>query len=242
MTNEAVLPGGGKALSRLESSGSGFLEALREAGLQDLASIGVRQRFSAGAVLFHEGEKADGLHVLLAGRVKVYKTSPRGRTQTLLLVGPVEPLGEVAAFLNGAYPASALAVEPAETLYLPREALIAAIRQNPDAALRFVALLSRRLNALTELVADLSLRDVSERLASYLLSLVNETMGTECVRLGLAKRELAAALGTVPETLSRAFAQLERAGAIELRGRTIRVCDRVFLAQLAGKSMKERYP
>lgn len=216
-------------------AGSKFLSALEDAGLEEVARAGVHLQFDKDAVIFREGEQADGLHVLVAGRAKVYKTSSRGRAQTLLFARSGEPLGEVAALLGGKYPATAVALEPVETVYLPRSKFLAAVRKNPEAALRLLAVLAQRLRALTELVADLALRDVSERLARYILSLGTDSSSDNIIKLGLSKKELATALGTVPETLSRAFAQLERAGAIESRGRVVYLRDRAFLAQLAGK-------
>ncbi|MCX8033115.1 MAG: Crp/Fnr family transcriptional regulator [Thermoleophilia bacterium] len=216
-------------------AGSRFLSALEDAGLEEVARGGLHLQFDKGAVIFREGEQAEGLHVLVAGRAKVYKTSPRGRAQTLLFARAGEPLGEVAALLGGRYPATAVALEPVKTVYLPRSSFLAAVRKNPEAAVRLLAVLAQRLRALTELVADLALRDVSERVASYILSQGTDSPSDNAITLSLSKKELATALGTVPETLSRSLAQLERAGAIESRGRVIYVRDRAFLAQLAGK-------
>jgi DNA-binding transcriptional regulator YhcF (GntR family) len=70
-----------------------------------------------------------------------------------------------------------------------------------------------------------------------LLSLAPGCPGEQTVELDISKGELAAAVGTVPETLSRAFLQLARAGAIETKGRRVVIKDRALLQRLArGKS------
>ena len=75
---------------------------------------------------------------------------------------------------------------------------------------------------------------MGERLAAYLLSLATEGQAGEIVELELSKTQLSAAVGTVPETLSRAFQQLNRLGAVETRGRRVVIKDRAALERMAG--------
>ena len=53
------------------------------------------------------------------------------------------------------------------------------------------------------------------------------------VDLGIKKSDLAMALGTVPETLSRAFAKLREDGVIEVHGQRVTVLDVRALAALS---------
>ena len=100
-------------------------------------------------------------------------------------------------------------------------------------ALRLLAALSARLRSFASLIEDLSLKGVTERLAVHLLSLAPGCPGEQTVELDISKGELAAAVGTVPETLSRAFQQLTRAGAVETKGRRVVIKDRALLERLA---------
>lgn len=208
------------------------------AGLDEGAILEVIRRgrlrlFAAGETIFLQGDPARGLHVLVHGRVKVFKTSPQGRAQTLMIMGPGEPVGEVAALAGGNYPACAESMEATETFYLPRDAFVDLIRSEPEVALRLIAALSSRLRAFASLIEDLSLKGVTERVAAHLLSLAPGEGSQETVQLGISKAELAATMGTVPETLSRAFQQLSRAGAIATKGRKIVIEDRALLNRIA---------
>ncbi len=58
-------------------------------------------------------------------------------------------------------------------------------------------------------------------------------MGEGALELEVSKGELAAAVGTVPETLSRAFQQLTRAGAVETKGRRVVIKDQALLERVA---------
>jgi CRP-like cAMP-binding protein len=97
---------GGRDLNAILQRASLF-EGLDEQHLGELVSKGRPRRHEPGQTVFLQGDRAEGLHIVLAGRVKAFKASPRGREQTLMLVGPGEPVGEVAVLSGEAYPASA---------------------------------------------------------------------------------------------------------------------------------------
>jgi len=213
--------------------GTALFEGLDDAHLAELVVSGRHRRFEAEQTVFFENDRAEGLHIVLKGRVKVFKLSPKGREQTLKIMGPGEPVGEVAVLSGEPYPASAEALEASETFYIPRQAFLDLVGREPEVALRLLAALSARLRSFASLIEDLSLRDVSERLAAYLLSLASAGGPEQIVDLDVSKSQLSAAVGTVPETLSRAFGQLARAGAVETRGRTVHIKDRALLERVA---------
>ena len=210
-----------------------LFSGLEEATVLQVIRGGRLRLFAAGQTVFLQGDPARGLHVVVHGKVKVFKRSPQGRAQTLMIMGPGEPVGEVAALSGDNYPAGAETLEATETFYLPREAFVELIRSEPEVALKLLAALSTRLRAFASLIEDLSLKGVSERLSVHLLALAEAADGRHALDLGISKGELAAAMGTVPETLSRAFQQLSRAGAIETKGRKVVIKDRALLERLA---------
>ena len=75
-------------------------------------AAGCRMRtFARGAALFREGERADGMHIVLRGVVKVVRFAPDGREMVLHLVRKGNTIGEAAMFQKGTFPASAVAVD-----------------------------------------------------------------------------------------------------------------------------------
>jgi CRP-like cAMP-binding protein len=211
-----------------------LFEGLDDGHLEELVSRSRRRSYDARQTLFLEGDKAHGLFVVVSGRVKVFKTSPKGREQTLMIMGPGEPVGEVAVLSGESYPASAETLEPTDALYVPRQAFLDMVSREPEVAMRLLSALSARLRSFATLIEDLSLREVGGRLAAYLLSLAKEGGVDEEVELDVSRTELSAAVGTVPETLSRAFQQLSRAGAVETQGRKVHIKDRRVLERMAG--------
>jgi CRP/FNR family transcriptional regulator len=92
------------------------------------------------------------------------------------------------------------------------------------------------LRKLTGLVEELSLSDVTTRLAHHLCGMVDPKTGTVLRKITLSEKKttLASQLGTIPETLSRSLAKLTKEGLIKVDGRTIEILDPVRLAEIAG--------
>ena len=189
-------------------------------------------RRPAGAQIFGPGEAAERFFVLLEGRVKVFKLSPKGDEQILHICEAGQTFGEAAVLTGGNYPAFAEAVEDATLLAVSRTDLRKAIAANPELAMGMLAGLSVKLREFNRLIEQLSLKEVPARLASVLLRMADEAGGPR-FRLRQSKRELAAQIGAVPETLSRALGKLSSAGLIAVRGARISILDADGLAELA---------
>ena len=189
-------------------------------------------RFKAGAQVLRPSQEADRFFVVLSGRVKIYKLSPRGDQQILHLYGPGETFGEAAMWAKIPFPAHAEATEESRLLAVPRQTLRRAFAGSPELAMGMLAGLSKKLREFNLLIEQLSLKEVPQRLADLLLHQA-QAAGANTFRLGQTKRELAGRIGTVPETLSRALAKLKAAGLIAVKGSQITIRDAEGLRDLA---------
>lgn len=201
-----------------------LFSALEEPALRRLIACCRVLKARSGEALFEAGDPADRFFVILSGRVKIYQTSSRGDEQILHLYGPGHAFGEAAMWSGGNLPASAQAVEPSELFIVSRMALRTAAAQDPDLLFGMLAGMSAKLREFARLIEELSLKEVPARLAGVLLAEARQA-GVNPFPLRQTKRELAAQIGTVPETLSRAFAKLRAAGLVEVRGASVRIKD-----------------
>jgi CRP/FNR family transcriptional regulator len=207
--------------------------------IDKLCAIAVSREVERGAVIFSDGETANGFYVVDMGSVKIYKMSPEGKEKILHIFGPPEPFGEVPVFAGASFPANAQTLSRSRLIFFPRDAFVGLVTENPSLCLNMLAVLSMRLRQFTDQIENLSLKEVPARLASYLLSLSGEQDRAEAVGLPVSKGQLAGLLGTIPETLSRIFARMAQQGLIEVDGRTIHLLDREGLEALSenGKLM-----
>lgn len=192
-------------------------------------------------ILFREGDPAEGLYVLLSGGIKIYKLSADGKEHILHVVRPGQAFAEAAIFMPGGYPAYAEALGRSTALLLPKQAFLDLLREEPDVSLNIIATLSRYLKQFADRIEDLSLKDVSARLASWLLQAAAEK-GRDFWDLEITKGELASQLGTVSETLSRTLRKFQDAGWLQVRGRFLKILDREALGDLAERGDETRSP
>ena len=199
-----------------------YFAGLPRSELARLVRQGRVRAVALGGRVFDEGAPAEGLWVVLAGRVALVRRSPRGREQVLHTDGE-------------GYVASAVAVDAARVLFLPSAAVLDTCRRHPEVALGILRVLARRVRAFAALVEDLALRDVTGRLAKFLAGELRRSPGGLLVLPG-TREEIAARLGTVRELVSRSLSQLERAGVLTVSGRRVSILDGRRLAALASDS------
>lgn len=205
------------------------------AGLDDRALAEIETAASTrhvvkGEMLFAEGDVAASFFVVGSGKVKVFKLSPDGKEQILMIAKPGDTFAEAAIFNDSRYPAAAEAIEKGELAVINRERFLGLLGRNPELAFSLIARLCQLLRKLTVLVEGLSLTDVTTRLAHYLLKQVDRQTGAgdgNDVTLTLSEKKsvLASQLGTIPETFSRSLAKLSKEGIIEVDGPRIHIRD-----------------
>lgn len=202
-----------------------------------VACVGFSKRYGKGEVIFTEGSRAEGFYLVASGRVKVYKLSSEGKEQILHMFSSCDTVAEAALFADSCYPAFAESLSESELLYFPRDDFLRLVRRNPQLGLNVIANLCRLLRQFVNLIEELSLKEVSARVAKHLMDLAirNGVQGKDGaeVRLDVTKSQLASNLGTVSETLSRTLRKLKSQRIIDVKGSLITILDCKALSQIS---------
>jgi CRP/FNR family transcriptional regulator len=206
-----------------------LLSGLSPSELRLLAARTVRKLFSAGELLFSEGEPCSGLQIIVSGKVRIFKSSVSGREQVLAMNVPGESVAELPVFDGGPYPASAMAVEDTEVAFISRQDFNAFCLEHPEVALKVLSVVGARLRRLVGIIEELSFTTIRQRLIAVLLKLAH-SQGKKTVRgveflLPGTHQELANQLGTVRELISRNLMRLQAEGLLEVDARLIVVKD-----------------
>ncbi len=151
------------------------------AGLPDddidaMASFCRIRRFRRGEVIFHQGDPGDALHVILAGRVKISSPSETGVEAILTTLRPGEFFGALALIDGAPRSATATAVEPSETMVLPRERFRQLVNERAEVRDLVFSELARELRRLTNHVEELHFLDIAGRLAAQLARMAEEQL------------------------------------------------------------------
>jgi CRP/FNR family transcriptional regulator len=197
-----------------------------------VASATVERHCNRGDLILIEGETEGALCYVCSGLVKVFKTSPDGKEQVLLLIGAGNTFNDVPALDGGPNPANVAAVEPGVIYVIRRAELRTLITTRPEVAEAVVLTLAKTLRHLVALVEDLSLRHVTARVAKILLEQETSARHGQHIHR-LTQTEMAALVGSAREVVGRALKELESAGAIEMRHGQVIVLNRETLRFMA---------
>jgi len=210
-----------------------LFEGLQSDQSENIARIARRRSYCRSEIIFMEGEEGNGFYIVESGQVKIYKISSEGKEQILHLFGPGESFGEVSVFTGHGFPAFAKANVRTTCLFIPRADFVEMIRRDPALAMNMLGVMALRLRKFAGLIEDLSLKEVPGRLCAYLLYLSDKSPDPEHLELDISKGQLAALLGTIPETLSRILTRMGRMGLIKSEGARIRILNRSVLQKIA---------
>jgi CRP/FNR family transcriptional regulator len=204
---------------------------------QRLAAVATVRAFEKGATLFSEGDGSELMYTVVTGRVKVFKTTPRGTDVILELFGPGDPVGAVAVYESRPYPASAIALEATSCLVVPRQAFFALLEGYPTMVRGLLVGLTHRLVELTNRLTELSGGRIEGRLARFLLKLGTD-MGQRrddgvFIPLVLSRQELADMIGTTIETCIRIMSRWGKDGLVRTEKDGFLIVDRAALEAVA---------
>ncbi len=178
--------------------------------------------FGAGSVLFREGDASDYLYLALGGTVCLKATGAQRQQYVIEFVPPGQPFILAAVLLDKPFLMAAQVIQAGDVLLIPG----ADFRRH---ALEDIAL-SRAINlsaavhwrALVGQVKSLKMQTGAQRLAAFLVSMVEGCQGEMTVELPCERQILATWLGMVPSSGSRAFRELSRLG-VDGHGHLLRI-------------------
>jgi CRP/FNR family transcriptional regulator len=214
-----------------------FFVALPERVLSRLAEVAARGEYASGETVILEGEPLRNVYFVAEGWARVVRTAPDGREQVLAWLGPGGAFNTVPPFLprktnhatvQAATPLALYAVSVPDFLWLVGEC--------PELARALLEEFARRLDHLTRLVEDLSLRTVRGRLARFLLEHAEgqergEKRGPTAVVHRWTQEEIAAQIGTVREVVARTLRAFANAGLLRIERHRIVLLDREGLEE-----------
>ncbi len=208
-----------------------LLAGVPEVARARLAGAARPVRYREGEVVFRRGEPgADGMLVVLDGLVRVHMATPAGRELTLGLVGPGEPVGEIALIDGGPRSADATALTPVSGLMLRHADAVAVIEQDIAVAHALLRTLAGRLRRTTDQVEAVGLRNLSQRVAGALVRLA---AADPAGLVRLSQGQIAALVAATRPKVNAVLTELRARGLVEPARAGLRLPDPAALRALA---------
>jgi CRP-like cAMP-binding protein len=198
---------------------------------------GLRRRFYLrDEVIFHQGDPADTLHLMAAGRVSVRVTLRGGEFVVVAILGPGDAFGEI-ALVGGPSTrgATIIALERCETLSLGRDEFHRLRTSYPGVDRFLVELLSTRVERLNNYLLEALYVPAERRVLRRLLDLCELYTGDDqSIVIPVTQEMLASLAGTTRPTANQVLRRLVASHIVAVSRSQIVVLDRQSLQQRAG--------
>ncbi|QNT76226.1 Crp/Fnr family transcriptional regulator [Dehalogenimonas etheniformans] len=207
---------------------SPYFKGLSPKEFSVIEGMALEERFERDAMVVSEGDLSRKVYLVASGAVKIFGTSAEGKEQILAIARPGDSFNDVAAFDGGEAQATAQALTPLIVFAINGRVLLEQACQLGPLAANIIGALGVKVRQLGDLVADLSFRPVSGRLARILVTQV-DLPNTPY----LTQRDLAAMAGTAREVVARALKGMEDDGLIKVERHRIEIVNRRELEKIA---------
>ena len=193
--------------------------------LDALSKAALRKKYERGRAIFSQGEPANQMFLIKAGRVKLSKVTEDGTEITLDIRKAGDFLGENMLSEDLDYPVTAWCME--ETLFcgFSKEGFEKLVLESPNIGLQVIKNLSNRISWLTSRVGSMSVTNLEERLYGVLTNVAREH-GTKSqkgfvIQFPLTHEDLSFLVGAHRVSITKAMKDLRQSGRIIQEGRTL---------------------
>jgi CRP/FNR family transcriptional regulator, cyclic AMP receptor protein len=197
--------------------------------LNRLVSFMRIERFPARRVLVRKGDPGTSMMVVLEGRVQICTRSEEGREFVVNIINPGELFGEIALLDGSDRTADAVTMDPCELMILERRDFMPFLRDHPDACLRLLEVLCKKLRWTTGVLEAALFLEGPSRLARVLVHLASlyghkVDQGIE-LRIRLSQQQLANMVGMSRESINKQLGQWRDDGIVAIEDGRILITD-----------------
>jgi CRP/FNR family cyclic AMP-dependent transcriptional regulator len=201
------------------------------------------RRFSKGSSIYLPNDEAEGICLLVEGRVKICSSTPDGKQAILAFIEPGELFGELALVDATARDENAEAAADSTVVLLPLDVLQRLMEESPALALGVTKLIGLRRKRIERRLRSLLFRSNRDRLVHLLLDLAEQygerTAEGVLLSIKLSHQDLAAVIGATRETVTVLLGQLQLDGLLKVSRQRIVIRAIERLARIADMAIPQ---
>ena len=205
--------------------------------IEKLAERAVERTYRKGQLVFHQGDIAQSLFVMIEGLIKVFVTSEDGDEMVLVTLRPPDVFGEISLIDGNPRSASAETIEATTVLELGRGPFLDLLKESPSMTESLLLSLGAVLRRLTEQASDLVFLDLHGRVAKLLVNMADSRgSGDQEIEfdLELTQTDLANMVGGSRQSVNQILRSFERRGYLHMEGRKFMIKNLGNLRHRAG--------
>jgi len=177
--------------------------------------------FQKGEKIFSQGDRADAIYFIQAGRVKITVVSTGGKEAVLAMLGPHDFFGEGSLVGHSLRMSTAKTLEPSTVFRVASRCMVQALHEQSELSEKFMALLLARNIDLEEDLCDQLFNHSEKRLARVLLKLARlreHSVMTDASIPVLSHETLAEMVGTTRSRITHFMNKFRAMGLIDYNG------------------------
>jgi CRP-like cAMP-binding protein len=212
---------------------SHLLDMLNGEEQREVLATARRRRFKRNDVVFHDGDPADTLHLVVEGHFAIRITTPMGDQAMVRVFGPADYFGELAMLSAAPRCGSAVSLDGGETLSVHRENFEELRAKRPKINEVLTDALVAEVRRSTAALIEALYVPVERRIWLRLIELVELYGGDAPVVIPLTQDDIAQLAGTTRPTTNRVLRAGEEQGVLQLARGRVEVHDRTALRRFA---------
>jgi CRP-like cAMP-binding protein/DNA-binding NarL/FixJ family response regulator len=168
------------------------------------------ENYSRKQTLYHEGKKPRFLFYLVKGKVKGLKTNQDGKEYITNLYSTGDFIGYSALLENSSYEDSAVVIEDAEILSIPKEDFLQMVYNEIGIASKFIHIITKNVKEKEDRLLSLAYNSLRKRVATALVEITNKfNLGELTMPIEISREEIAQYVGTATESLIRTLSDFK---------------------------------
>jgi DNA-binding response OmpR family regulator len=204
-----------------------FIKDVKNAGLiSRLADQYDVESYTKKQALYQESKRPRYLYYLVKGKVKGFKTHEDGKEYITDLFSDGDFIGYPALIEDKNYDDSAVVLEDAEIMQIPKEDFLQMIYGNMDVAVKFIRIITQNVKEKEERLLNLAYSSLRKRVAKALVDIQSKfNAGNTNKPLEISREDFAHYIGTATESLIRTLSDFKSEKLIEIKEGKISVVN-----------------
>jgi CRP-like cAMP-binding protein len=204
-----------------------FLDNVKVENLEKLSENKESRIFKKKETIYQEGGIPKSIFFLSKGKVKTYRTNEDGKEYITGLHKEGDFIGYTALLEDSNYTESAMVLEDAEVIIIPKDYFFSLLNSSKEIAIKFIKMLSNNVCEKEERLLKLAYNSVRKRVAEALVMLQDryKKTGNEDFSMAIYREDLASLVGTSTETVIRTLSDFKEEKLIQINGSNITIVN-----------------